>query len=96
MEVAHNTPNAFGLYDMVGNVEELIYAPKLDYNFAESNKTSKTPRDPLYTRTIGKSFKNMANGCKELWYDRNIYSSRYFGSEQREDLGFRVVRSIVE
>ena len=96
MEVAQKKPNAFGLYDMVGNVEELIYAPKLDYNFAESNKTSKTPRDPLYTPTIGKSFKNMANGCKELWYDRNIYSSRYFGSEQREDLGFRVVRSIVE
>lgn len=96
MEVAQKKPNAFGLYDMVGNVEEFVYATNLDYNILEANKTSNVPQDPLYTLVVGKSYKSMANGCKELWYDVNIHNDDEAGNAQRDDLGFRIVRSITE
>ena len=96
MEVAQKKANAFGLYDMLGNVEELTYTTNLNYDIVESNKTSNTPQDALYTIVHGKSYKTMAMGCKELWWDVNIYNDREYCNAQRENLGFRIVRSITE
>ncbi len=81
-------PNAFGLYDMAGNVWQWVEDCKGDYKDA--------PTDGSANTTKGCSSRVLRGGS---WYDypqllRAAYRSDYFPVDRYYDIGFRVARTL--
>lgn len=81
------TPNAFGLYDMHGNVWEWVHDDFMDY------PTELTP-DPLNWNNG--SSKVVRGGRWAFWAKaiRSAERGNYGATNQRNELGFRLVRTV--
>lgn len=87
-KVGLKAPNAWGLYDMTGNVAEWVW-DRFDLFAYESTKWSRRPSDylPKARGTRGGSIESNIEGAK-IWHRRG------FGPEvSRHKVGFRLVRS---
>lgn len=86
LEVAQGEPNAFGLYDMHGNVEEWC----MDFYGPYSGKAAKDPagpKDGLYRVTRGGSHNTPVE------YLRSANRSAAIGGDMHSQIGFRIVES---
>ncbi|MFA6715359.1 MAG: SUMF1/EgtB/PvdO family nonheme iron enzyme, partial [Victivallaceae bacterium] len=79
-------PNAFGLFDMYGNVYEICDSPFISYAEKNNDKTLKKNEDFYVIR--GGSFYNGIKMC------RSAYRSRLKLNEKDEETGFRIIRTI--
>ena len=83
-------PNAFGLYDVHGNVEEWVHdCWHADYSGAPSDGTAWTHGGNCGRRVLrGGSWNN------SLRYLRSAYRNRYITGARTSDAGFRVARTL--
>ncbi len=85
-DVGSFPPNAFGLYDMHGNVWEWCQDTyHQDYNGAPSDGTAWTDNDNYYRVLRGGSWFSRPEDC------RSAYRYRYFADYDSDSIGFRVV-----
>jgi formylglycine-generating enzyme required for sulfatase activity len=87
-EVAQLQPTDIGLYDMSGNVAEWIWDYHADYPTAAQTD---------YTGPLSGEYKIIRGGSWEgnTRYVRVMYRGKTLPSSKSDNLGFRVVRSII-
>lgn len=85
--VGEKKPNAFGLYDMHGNVWEWVQDKYYDsYQGAPKDGSAWQEYDSYYRVYRGGSWNSSAQYC------RSALRSRYYPADQGDYLGFRVAR----
>ncbi len=85
--VGQKVPNAWGLYDMLGNVEEWVEDWYVDDLPGGSVTDPRGPRLGSYRVGRGGSWIYGASHC------RSSYRRRYFFGNRHTDLGFRLLRT---
>ena len=89
--VGEMIPNAFGLYDMLGNVAEWTMDPFVDYSADPvSDPFTFNPMDPWTFALRGGSFNNPSSNCRAASRVETIATTR------SRTAGFRLVRTVVE
>jgi len=86
MDCEKYSSNAFGLYDMYGNVFEICNSPFISYSKKNDSKALKKKNDYFVIR--GGSFNNGPKMC------RSAYRSRIKLNEKDDATGFRIIRII--
>ena len=97
--VGQKKPNGFGLYDMCGNVVELVWDSSVieeEHDLTGASLyTSKSQTDPVYIDTSTST--RIARGGS-YWYNAwRAHVSKYFwdyGSKRHNNVGFRFLRTL--
>ena len=93
LPVGFKKPNAFGLYDMSGNVAEWTITPYLSYPYQEYY--DKISTEPLYFK-----YPKVVRGGSYAHFDRHIISTVNrmvaYPNVSRPDIGFRTVKAVPE
>ena len=84
IDVGSFSPNAFGLYDLYGNVYEITKSPYMSYD----DKINKKTGDSTFVAIRGGGYNNGNKIC------RSAHRSRLETDDYDYDIGFRIIRKL--